>query len=1398
MKVQKDQGWGFQVVGIWGVAIACLGGLSVQTMAEDWPTFRHDNARSGISAEAIAPPLNLQWVFVPPHAPEPAWPEGNEEKPRVRFDEVYHVVAAEDAVYFGSSADGKVYCLDAATGQTRWTFFTGGPVRVAPAVVNGRVYVGSDDGFAYCLNAGDGTEIWKVRAAHRDDKVIGNGKMISLWPIRTGVLVDNDVAYFGAGVFPHESLFVCAVNAETGAVLWRNDTVGEEGYKQIDFGGISPQGPLLASANTLFVPSGRAMPAAFSRADGKLLYCMTPGGKIGGTYTFLAEDTLVAGTEGKRVYEQERGTRNTNAAYAWFPGLQLVVTSDKAYMTTWDEAAALDRSRFSAAEEAHAQVEEKIRDVTNQIKALDAKKKGASDAEKAGIDEQQKTLAKQNDDLAAQKKSIEDGVYGWRRPTDLHESLILAGDCLYLGGAGRVEAARADTGEATWSAPIEGRACGLTAANGRLWASTDKGAIYCFGSGSGTGSKIAATPDPSPYPDDDLTALCRQTADRILAESGVTKGYCLVYGCGTGRLAYELAKRTELRIVGIDPDPRNVEIARKALDSAGLYGVRVLVDQGDLSELPYADYFANLVVSETMLATGKPEGSPNEVMRVLKPHGGVVCLGCPGGPEKAFSDSLVADANATGELSASLPGGDGRWIKVVRGALPGEGEWTHQYAEPGNTACSDDVRVKGPLGTLWFGDPGPKPMVERHARPAAPLAMDGRLFVQGANVLMAYDSYNGTKLWEKPVTGAVRVRVDSDMSNLALAGNGLYAVTDTECLRFDPATGDLVRKYPLPKRDDGQAGRWGYLACTGDTLFGSISTPLHEPYGNIWHEIADEEKGVWRDIDKAAEKRGLDKTEQAVAARFKTEFAKPDARAFWAAHYSGALWHTMADWPAWGSVESPVGAVTERIMSGDTFFAIDTETGDLRWKYTGKAIAHPAIAIGNGTVFLADCSVTEEQKKAAMQERQDLIAKGVWEKEGIEYGPSDADVRLVVAFDAITGAEKWRRIIDLTGCGGDRMGLAYSDGVLCFFGCFSNHDRNLFRSGKLKWRRITAVSGNDGHDLWSRPLNYLRRPVIVGDTILIEPRACDLHTGAIKTRRHPLTDAEVPWEFVRPGHCCSITSACPSMFFLRGNFLWYYDLAQDSGMLPYGAIRPGCWINTIPANGLVLFPEASSGCTCSYPVRSTVVLQPKKELRTWGTFVQHAPLLPVKHMAVSLGAPGDYRAPDGTLWLGYPHPPSTDWHEYGLNFPLGEEFFGEKTFFRRGLQGIDIKNTDKPWLFASGAQGLKKLSLPLLEPGQGPARYTVRLYFYEPGEAAAGERVFSIALQDKTVLKRFDICAEAGGPNTAVVKEFGGIKVDTVLSISLEPRKEHPQPDEQPVLNAIEVIREDTKLAQAF
>ena len=140
-------------------AVLTLWALVQGVAAADWPMVGADPGRTGYSAQELPATLSLVWTYQATHAPMPAWPRSD----RQPFDRAYQPVIAAGTLYFGSSADGKVYALDAATGKERWSFVTGGPVRFAPAVARERVYAVSDDGFLYCLAAADGKVLWQKR-----------------------------------------------------------------------------------------------------------------------------------------------------------------------------------------------------------------------------------------------------------------------------------------------------------------------------------------------------------------------------------------------------------------------------------------------------------------------------------------------------------------------------------------------------------------------------------------------------------------------------------------------------------------------------------------------------------------------------------------------------------------------------------------------------------------------------------------------------------------------------------------------------------------------------------------------------------------------------------------------------------------------------------------------------------------------------------------------------------------------------------------------------------------------------------------------------------------------------------------------------------------------------------
>jgi len=65
------------------------------------------------------------------------------------------------------------------------------------------------------------------------------------------------------------------------------------------------------------------------------------------------------------------------------------------------------------------------------------------------------------------------------------------------------------------------------------------------------------------------------------------------------------------------------------------------------------------------------------------------------------------------------------------------------------------------------------------------------------------------------------------------------------------------------------------------------------------------------------------------------------------------------------------------------------------------------------------------------------------------------------------------------------------------------------------------------------------------------------------------------------------------MMVFRSATVGYLNLSSpEEGTLNFGGIRPGCWINTLPVGGLVLMPDATARCDCSYLIKATIALQP--------------------------------------------------------------------------------------------------------------------------------------------------------------------------------------------------------------
>lgn len=133
--------------------------------------------------------------------------------------EAYKVSPAiSDGYVFATNRDGEAFCLTAASGVHVWNFTAGGRVS-SPVAVDGFVYFGSSDGNAYCLNATDGAKIWNYTtwynsAGPSHGYYWGNG-------VSAPAVADGRV-YVGSSDFD-----VFCLDASSGGKVWNISTNAE-------------------------------------------------------------------------------------------------------------------------------------------------------------------------------------------------------------------------------------------------------------------------------------------------------------------------------------------------------------------------------------------------------------------------------------------------------------------------------------------------------------------------------------------------------------------------------------------------------------------------------------------------------------------------------------------------------------------------------------------------------------------------------------------------------------------------------------------------------------------------------------------------------------------------------------------------------------------------------------------------------------------------------------------------------------------------------------------------------------------------------------------------------------------------------------------------------------------
>ncbi|NLY02104.1 MAG: PQQ-binding-like beta-propeller repeat protein [Rhodopirellula sp.] len=806
------------------LTVVCL--LTAPARAGDWPQFRYDTGRTAASPHELPASLQLRWSRTLP-TPRPAFPR----ELRLAYDASYEPVVLGHTMFVPSMVTDSVTAIDTETGNSLWRFFAEGPVRFAPVAWEGKVFFVSDDGYLYCVSVGDGSLRWKFRGLPEgkpDRKVIGHGRLVSLWPARGGPVLADGVVYFAAGLWPTEGVFVHAVDAESGRAVWSNTDSDRIPKSNWDHGqgqeaGLTPQGYLAIVGDRLIVPCGAQLPAFLDLKTGKLqTYTTGWGGRLGlpkgcwfvagvGKYLSHAGDLYdITRPSQERLPKLKPG--QTDYKPMLYPGGWTRLDIERANQRELDRFRQPVLTPETAYESDQAVV---ARDLTSYT------------LHEWTADNMPPHRAKDEvpETFGADFRRL------WELPSklDVH---IKAGTRLYAGGPGVVEAIdiAGRQPKVVWHTEIEGTPHRILAADGRLFVVTDEGSILAFASGQ-PGEVTAHTVSGSrPTAADNWTEL----AKAILAATAVRDGYALVLGIDRGRLVEELVGQSNLHVIAVDADPSKVAAVRDRLDALGYYGTRASVLVGNPVTYPFSPYLASLVVSETPDVWVQADGQALAcaVFHTLRPYGGVACA-WGSLADRSRIDQIAKDEAFYGASVRQ----SGDFVLLARsGALPGAADWSHAEADAASTGASQDEFIRSPMTVLWFD------AAERwHKYPGQNQVrvVGGRLVLFEEGLLRASDVYTGRKLWEinvplgkEPLTDplarqAVRYAKQrqwgpkaslAETTQLVVVEDAIYLSEGTSCLVFDPATGETAGHIDLP---DGLQTPWANLRVYGDYLVGS-------------------------------------------------------------------------------------------------------------------------------------------------------------------------------------------------------------------------------------------------------------------------------------------------------------------------------------------------------------------------------------------------------------------------------------------------------------------------------------------------------------------------------------------------------------------------------------------------
>ncbi|MFC2119164.1 hypothetical protein ACFLSY_11030, partial [Bacteroidota bacterium] len=260
----------------------------------------------------------------------------------------------------------------------------------------------------------------------------------------------------------------------------------------------------------------------------------------------------------------------------------------------------------------------------------------------------------------------------------------------------------------------------------------------------------------------------------------------------------------------------------------------------------------------------------------------------------------------------------------------------------------------------------------------------------------------------------------------------------------------------------------------------------------------------------------------------------------------------------------------KEMVCSDYLFGMDRITGKLIWTLDEGVIINTSIAIGENKVFFISSEESTAVNDAdGLVTLNDLKGNRTW----------------LNAVDLESGEILWRQYINLS-IFQHILYLGYDQGMIVVTG--SKNKNNTV------WYDVLGFNSENGKQIWHGEKDHgygtggdhgeqVHHPVIMDGIVYAEPFAYDLFTGK------PVDG----FKLNREGHGCGTLSASSNQLFYRaGNPAFCFVPENNTGEKINKVSRAGCWINIIPACGLVIIPEASSGCTCDFPLQMSVAYLP--------------------------------------------------------------------------------------------------------------------------------------------------------------------------------------------------------------